>query len=76
MSKESINRDRWRQLGQSTYKGWCVGCGLHHAATGEHRADCLTRPPPCPVCLYYPAVNNGAHRPDCTNQLARLEAST
>lgn len=45
---------------------WCPGCGLHHAATGEHRADCLTRPPPCPHCLYYPAVNGGQHRPDCT----------
>lgn len=23
--------------------GWCPGCGLHHAATGEHRADCTAR---------------------------------
>lgn len=45
---------------------WCRGCGLHHAATGQHRADCLTRPPPCPQCLYHPAVHNGQHRDDCT----------
>ena len=43
---------------------WCPGCGLHHAATGEHRADCLTMPPACPDCLYYPNVH-GHHRDDC-----------
>lgn len=44
---------------------WCYGCGLHLFVVGEHRADCTTRPPPCPTCLYYPAVNDGAHRADC-----------
>lgn len=64
MSKESKSRDRWRQLGQANYGDWCTGCGLHHAATGQHRADCLTLPPGCPDCLYYPNVH-GRHRDDC-----------
>lgn len=70
MSKESISRDRWRQLGQANYGDWCKGCGLHRAATGEHRADCTMTPPPCPECLYYPAVNGGRHRDDCTERAA------
>lgn len=43
MSKESIGRDRWRQLGQSDYTqgGWCPGCGYYAIVNnGEHRADC------------------------------------
>lgn len=43
MSKESIGRDRWRQLGQATYGqgGWCPGCGYFPAVhDGEHRGDC------------------------------------
>lgn len=42
MSKESIGRDRWRQLGQTNYRGvWCPSCGLYaHVNGGKHRADC------------------------------------
>lgn len=25
---------------------WCAGCGLHHAAVGEHRPDCTVEPSP------------------------------
>lgn len=46
---------------------WCSGCGLHHYVTGEHRADCTTRPPACSHCRYYPNVNEGRHRADCPN---------
>lgn len=70
MSKESISRDRWRQGGQANYGDWCQGCGLHLVATGRHRADCTTLPPPCTECLYYPAVH-GHHRPDCPNREAQ-----
>ena len=30
----------------------CVGCGLHHHATGEHRPDCTVQPSPllCEDC--------------------------
>lgn len=69
MSKESIGRDRWRQLGQTRYEGaWCPGCGLRaHVGGGEHPGDCTaTYEPACPVCLYWPNVNGGGHRPDCT----------
>lgn len=40
MSKESKSRDRWRQLGQTTYKDWCPGRGLYAHVNGAHRADC------------------------------------
>lgn len=41
MSKESIGRDRWRQLGQTTYADWCPGCGLYaYTNHGQHRPDC------------------------------------
>lgn len=43
---------------------WCPGCGLHHAVTGEHRADCTTLPPACTHCRYHPSVH-GTHRHDC-----------
>lgn len=74
MSKESISRDRWRQAGQANYDDWCKGCGLHHAATGEHRADCTTRPPACPECLYHPNVHDGRHRADCTHATKEVTA--
>lgn len=74
MSKESISRDRWRQAGQANYADWCQGCGLHFKATGEHRGDCTLTPPPCPSCLYYPAMNGGQHRGDCANRPAEVSA--
>lgn len=40
MSKESIGRDRWRQLGQTNYQDWCPGCGLYNHVNGYHRDDC------------------------------------
>lgn len=40
MSKESIGRDRWRQLGQTDYRDWCPGCGLYAHVHKRHRADC------------------------------------
>jgi hypothetical protein len=45
MSKESISRDRWRQLGQTRYTDWCPGCGLYaHCNSGQHRGDCTAQP--------------------------------
>ncbi|MCV7255652.1 hypothetical protein H7J86_26155 [Mycobacterium hackensackense] len=76
MSKESISRDRFRQAGQANYRDWCKGCGLYLVVNGKHRADCTLTPPPCPECLYYPAVNAGQHRAGCTNTQSRLEAAT
>ena len=68
MSKASHPQDlrnHAHESGRVRRPGWCRGCGLHHAVTGEHRADCTTLPPPCETCLYYPAMNDGRHRDDC-----------
>lgn len=48
MSKESIGRDRWRQLGQTRYDSvWCPGCGLWARVNGgRHRDDCTADPKP------------------------------
>lgn len=46
-------------------RDWCLGCGLYMFTHGYHRADCTTRPPPCPSCLYHLWVH-GVHRDDCT----------
>jgi hypothetical protein len=67
MSKESKSRDRFRQsieAARDRPDDFCPGCGCHVIVTGEHRADCTTRPPACTVCLYHPNVH-GHHRPDC-----------
>ncbi|SRX93583.1 hypothetical protein MSP7336_01822 [Mycobacterium shimoidei] len=44
MSKESKPRDRWDQVftAATDRKGFCVGCGYHHAANGAHRTDCTS----------------------------------
>lgn len=44
MSKLSISRDRWRQLGQTRYQDVCPGCGFYFAANHKHRSDCTWKP--------------------------------
>jgi len=44
VSKLSISRDRWRQLGQTRYDDVCPGCGFYLAANGTHRGDCTAKP--------------------------------